>query len=125
MSATVMHSLNMENYTNNALFLFKWSLAMLFVSNGKVNQMHSGFGQMCRLTKRALHYKAFSFRETSQGGEGSLRLQMTDFSFLCTFVAGSEKSCGTFLPWERTFLGLSFLQNEYSKNFGSNRQKKI
>jgi len=92
------------------------------------------------------HGYSFPFRQAW------CNLPMTDFSFLCTFVPGSEKStdvtipvelsfrrtfspcsCGSFVPRERTFqelsfpgtflpVELSFLQNEYS-NFRSNCQK--
>jgi len=53
---------------------------------------------------------------------------MSDFSFLCTFVPGSEKSTdGIFVPWsvEHSLLGtfahveLSFLGSERPKNFRS------
>ena len=62
---------------------------------------------------------------------------MSDFSFICTFISGSDKSIertfvpvelsfrGTFAPWNFRTCGtfvpvkLSFLENEYSKNFRS------
>jgi len=57
---------------------------------------------------------------------------MSDFSFLCTFVPGSEKStdgtfvpvelsfCGTFAPWYfRSCIELSFLISKRAKNFRS------
>jgi len=45
---------------------------------------------------------------------------MSDFSFLCTFVPGSDKSTdGTFVPWNIRCLELSFLGSERSKNFRS------
>jgi len=51
---------------------------------------------------------------------------MSDFSFFCTFVLGSEKSTdGTFVAVELSFRGtfapveLSFLGSKRSKNFRS------
>ena len=42
------------------------------------------------------------------------------FSFLCTFVPGSEKTIErTFVPWNIRSLELSFLGSEGSKNFRS------